>query len=101
LTAGVGAGFAGAAGFFTVTGSFDGLENAHSMGVAPRGIRWPRGFTDSTSSGCSPMANPGVIPPNSARKRTHCCAASHTPPGKDGGDPVTGARLYREMVPGG
>jgi hypothetical protein len=68
LTAGFDAGLALATGFFTVTGSFDELERTFN-GCLPRGFH-----------GCSPMANPRVIPLKTTQKRTQSYAGSHTRP---------------------
>jgi len=80
LTAGFAAGLALAAGFFTVTGSFDELERTFNGCLLPceplRAIR----LEDSTLSGCSPVANLGVIPPKASQKRVQSYAESHTSP---------------------
>jgi hypothetical protein len=60
-----------AAGFFTVTGSFDDLD-------AFKGLPGPLPSASRTHVRCSPMANPGVIPPNSASEtRAALCRKSH------------------------
>ena len=77
FAAGLGAGVALAAGFFTVTGSLDELERAFTGCLLP----WePLRVSDragSTLSGCSRKANPGVIPPKACQIRAAPRAGSH------------------------
>jgi hypothetical protein len=77
LAAGLVAGVALAAGFFTVTGSLNELERAFTGCLLP----WePLRVSDragSTLSRCSPLANPGVIPPKARQKRAAPRTGSH------------------------
>ena len=63
LAAGLVAGVALAAGFFTVTGSFDELERAFTGCLLPSEPLAASGRTGSRCRGARQVANPGVIPP--------------------------------------
>jgi hypothetical protein len=97
FVAGLVAGVAFAAGFFTVTGSLNELERAFTGCLLP----WePLRLSDragSTLSGCSRLANPGVIPPKAHQKRAAPRAGSHILSIGTDMAAGTGARLYREL----
>lgn len=101
LTAGLVAGVAFAAGFFTVTGSFDELERAFTGCLLPWNLARRSDRPWSLVSGCPPVANPGVIPRKPATnvrrpvpEVTSCPCGSNVAAG-------TGARLYRELASAG
>ena len=66
-----------AAGFFTVTGSLDELERAFTGCLLPWEPLRTSDRSGSTLSGCSRLANPGVIPPKARQKRAAPRAGSH------------------------
>ena len=80
FAAGLGAGEALAAGFFTVTGSLSELERAFTGCLLPSEPPRLSGRGGSTLSGVPRhLANPGVIPPKAHQKRAAPRAGSHIP----------------------
>lgn len=101
FAAGLDAGVALAAGFFTVTGSLDELERAFTgclLPWEPLAAFVPRGLH---VVGVLAFANPGVIPPKALQKRAAPRAGSHILSNGRDVAPGTGARLYRELETAG